>query len=91
MAEIKRFSDLPSSFQVLVRTCQEISYGTIQCLLVREGLPLFDPAPVIFRDIKLDSDEGPRRELGRNDFVLSGEIVRQRERADDAAHPPSVW
>jgi hypothetical protein len=72
----QRYSQLSPARQALVRLCQSINFGSIENLEVRDCEPTFDPAPVMLRDVKLDSDEGPRPELALTDFVVSNEIVR---------------
>jgi hypothetical protein len=56
--------------------CQAIAYGSIEELEVRRSEPVFNPAPVMLRDVKLDADEGPRPELALDDFVLSDQVCR---------------
>ncbi len=63
--------------------CETINYGSIEYLEVRNGEPTFDPAPVMLRDLKLDSDEGPRPELALADFVVSSEILRLMRHLDE--------
>jgi hypothetical protein len=50
--------------------------GSIEDLEVRDSEPVFDPRPVMVKDLKLDADEEPRPELALGDFVLSREVVR---------------
>ncbi len=69
-----RYSDLSAPRQRLVRLCESINYGYIHELRVQEREPLFDPPPVVLVDAKLDSDEGPRRELDITDFELPEEV-----------------
>ena len=71
-----RLSDLSPARQALVRLCQAINHGSIEDLEVRQSGPVFDPMPVALKDVKLDSDEGPRPELALADFVLSDEVLR---------------
>jgi hypothetical protein len=59
-----------------VRLCQTINHGSIENLKVEHSEPVFDPWPVTLRDVKLDSDEGPRPELALGDFVVSDEVCR---------------
>jgi len=59
-----------------VRLCQAINYGSIEDLEVRHGQPVFDPPPVVVRDVKLYGEEQPRPELSLQDFALSEEAVR---------------
>src|ERR1043166_4884178 len=69
-----RLSDLSPARQALVRLCQAINHGSIEDLEIRDSEPVFDPWPVAVKDVKLDSDEGPRPELTLADFVLSDEV-----------------
>jgi hypothetical protein len=78
-----RLSDLSSARQALVRLCQNINHGSIEDLEVRDSEPVFDPWPVTVRDVKLDSDEGPRPELDLADFVLSDEVQRLVRHLDE--------
>ena len=83
MSQFLRFSNLSPARQALVRLCQAINHGSIEDLEVRHSEPVFDPWPVTLRDVKLDSDEGPRPELSLDDFVVSDEIVRLLKRLDE--------
>jgi hypothetical protein len=60
-----------------------INFGSIENLEVRDSEPTFDPPPVMLRDLKLDSDDGPRPELALADFVVSHEIVRLMGHLDE--------
>jgi hypothetical protein len=72
-----RFSSLSYLRQGLLRLCQSINYGDISNLAVRDREPvLSDPECVALVDIKLDSEQHARPELGQSDFVLSTEVVR---------------
>jgi hypothetical protein len=71
-----RLSDLSPGRQALVRLCQQINFGSIESLEVRYCEPMFDPAPIVLRDLKLDSDEGSRPELAAADFCVSQEVIR---------------
>jgi hypothetical protein len=75
-AEASLFTQLSPPRQALIRLCQTINFGSIENLEVRDSEPVFDPPPVVLRDMKLDSDEGPRPELALSDFILSNEILR---------------
>jgi hypothetical protein len=78
-----RLSHLSPARQALVRLCQAINHGSIEDLEVRHSEPVFDPPPVVVRDVKLSGDEGPRPELGLGDFALSDEIVRLMKGLDE--------
>ena len=83
MSRPLRLSDLSPGRQALVRLCETINYGSIENLEVRNCEPTFDPAPVMLRDLKLDSDEGPRPELALADFIVSHEILRLMRHLDE--------
>jgi hypothetical protein len=76
MAQPLRLSDLSPARQALVRLCQNINHGSIENLEVRRSEPVFGPAPVVLRDVRLDADEGPRAELALGDFALGDEVCR---------------
>jgi hypothetical protein len=82
MAKVLRLSQLSSSRQALVRLCQSINHGHIEALRVAAGEPIFDPAPTVLIDVKLDQDEGPRPEVNMADFELCGEVRRLLDRVD---------
>lgn len=83
MSTVLRFSQLSTSRQALIRVCQAINHGSIEDLEVRHSEPVFDPWPVTLRDVKLDSDEGPRPELALRDFVVSDEVLRLMNLLDE--------
>lgn len=83
MSSPLRFLDLSPARQALVRLCQTINHGSIEHLKVEKGEPVFDPAPVVLKDVKLDSDEAPRPELALPDFALSDEVLRLMNRLDE--------
>jgi len=74
--ETPRFSQLSASRQALVRLFQDVNFGQIQGLHVRDSDPAWDPAPTILSEIKLDVEEAPRPEGELPDFKLSSEIQR---------------
>ncbi len=78
-----RLSDLSSPRQVLVRLNQDIVYGQILDLHVRDGEPVFDPLPTIVRDIRLDGDGASRPESVLADFVLRQEVCRLLQCLDE--------
>ena len=57
-AKILRFAQLSPARQALVRICQTVNYGEIQGLVVRDGEPIFEPAPVVVIDAKPYRDDG---------------------------------
>jgi hypothetical protein len=78
-----RFTQVSPPRQALIRLCQTLNHGSIEGLKVEHGEPVFDPAPVVLKDVKLDSDEGPRPELALEDFVVSDEVLRLMNRLEE--------
>jgi hypothetical protein len=74
--KIPRLSQLSASRQTLVRVCQDVNFGQIQGLHVRNSDPVWDPAPTVLSEVRLDIEEGPRPEGELPDFKLSSEIQR---------------
>jgi hypothetical protein len=75
-AKAPRLSQLSPERQALVRLCQTINHGSIEDLEVRQSEPMFDPFPMLVKDVKLDGDEEQRPELALVDFVLADEVCR---------------
>ena len=65
-----------------MRLCQSINHGHIEALEIANGEPLYDPQPRLLVDLKLDKDEGSRRETDLSDFELCAELCRLMERMD---------
>jgi len=74
--QILRLSDLSPSRNAFVRKCQQIGFGRITGLLVRNHDPLFSDRCEVLLDVRLDSCEAPRAEQSLTDFVLTDEVVR---------------
>src|ERR1035441_6613642 len=74
--KMPRFSQLSASRQALVRLCQDVNFGQIQGLHVRNSDPVWDPTPTVLLEVRLDIEEGPRPEGKLPDFKLSSEIQR---------------
>jgi len=59
----------------LLELMQRVNFGRIEKLRVREGEPVFDPAPRVVRQLRMDGENGPRRESSLRDFTLKKETV----------------
>lgn len=66
----------------LLELMQEINFGWIERLTIHGGEPVFKPAPRVIRDYKFGGENGPRRELEANDFVLKKEVTKFFEQLD---------
>lgn len=69
-------SSLTTPQRRLLETLQKINFGRIERLEIRNGEPMFDPAPRVVKDVKLgNSDNEARPELKSGDFALKREHV----------------
>ncbi|MBI5787825.1 MAG: hypothetical protein HZA78_03085 [Candidatus Schekmanbacteria bacterium] len=75
MGQVVNKHDLSESQKRLLELMQQINFGRIEELAVRNGEPFFDPAPRVIREIKFGGENGPRHELGVNDFALKSQVV----------------
>ena len=83
MDHTMRFSHLSAPRQALVRLFQSVNFGYIEGLDVRGGEPVFNPAPAVFVEVKLDSDSEPRPETNLTDFELRSEVIRLMEQFEE--------
>lgn len=58
-----------------MRQMQKINFGRIECLEIKNGDPVFDPAPKIVREVKFGGENGPRIELNGADFALKAQVL----------------
>jgi hypothetical protein len=65
-----------------VRLCQDVNFGQILDLRVRNAEPVWDPAPTVLSEVRLDIEEAPRPEGELPDFKLSSEIQRLMRQLD---------
>ena len=59
----------------LLELMQGINFGRIEGLHVRDGEPVFEPAPRVVRKVKIGAENGRRPELDAMDFVLKREVA----------------
>ena len=83
MKQAKRFSQLSAPRQALVRLLQSVNFGYLEGLEVRSGEPVFNPAPTVFVEVKLDAGNEPRPEMDLTDFELGNEVIRLVEQLDE--------
>lgn len=63
-------SSLPPQRRRLLRLMQELAFGSIEGLVIRDGEPSFDPPPRVVRDVKFGAENGPRPECTLDEFSL---------------------
>jgi hypothetical protein len=76
MTNVSHTSDLTSARRTLLRILQRVNFGRVEQLHVRDGQPVFMPAPAVIREIKFGGGEnGPRPESDTADFRLKTQVV----------------
>lgn len=65
-----RKQNLSPSRQRLIELMQETHFGRIENLVVRNGEPVFEPAPRVIRDIVFTKDNGAHPARAKEDFAL---------------------
>ncbi len=66
---------LSSARQQLVMLMQEVNYGKIEGLPIREGEPVFEPPPRVLRDFLLGKINEPHTARGKGDFALKEQVM----------------
>jgi hypothetical protein len=59
----------------LIELMQEINYGRIESLEVRDGEPVFDPPPAVVRLFLFGKDSGPNASRGNDGFALKKKVA----------------
>jgi hypothetical protein len=83
LTELTTKSSLSDSHRRLVELMQRLNFGRIQNLVVRDGEPVFDPAPKVIQKVKIGGENGPRPELSCGDFLLKKQTVELLEAISD--------
>ena len=82
--------DLGTRRQRLVELLQEVRFGRIEDLAVRDGEPVWTPPPRVLRDVRFGKASGPHPMRDTQDFALRREVVElfeffDREQTADIA------
>lgn len=72
-------SSLSEAQSRLVELLQNLNFGRIEGLHVRNGQPSFDPPPRLFEKLKMGSENGPRAEASMHDFLLKHQTIELLE------------
>ena len=67
-------SSLELNQRRIVEIIEALGFGVIERLLIRGGLPCYEPEPRIVQSIKLDSEPERQTELGDPDLTLRKEF-----------------
>ena len=68
-------ASLPPARRRLLEMFQQINYGRMESLEIRNGEPVVDPRPALVREHKFGGENGPRAELATDDFLLKQQVV----------------
>jgi hypothetical protein len=66
---------LLASYRRLLEAMQRLNFGKIENLEIRGGLPVFQPAPRIVRDVKIGAEDSARTEVENEDFLLKAPVI----------------
>lgn len=74
MAHASQLADLGPDRRWLIHLMQQINFGRIENLRIRDGDPMHDPLPRIVREVKFAGDNSPRSEAEIGDFTLKRQV-----------------
>ena len=83
MNELTAKSSLSDPHRRLVELMQRLNFGRIEDLIIRGGEPVFDPAPKVIQKVKIGGENGPRREVSCEDFLLKKQMIELLETITD--------
>lgn len=66
----------------LIEVMQEINFGRIEELLVKDGEPIFDPPPTMLRLFMFGKENSPNEYRGSDGFVLKKKMAELFEILD---------
>ena len=77
-------SSLPPGRKRLVELMQEVNFGRIERLVVKDGDPVVDDAasPRVVLEVKFGGENGPRPEVANGDFALKQQVIELFEYFD---------
>lgn len=76
------FASLSPAKKRLVALMQRLNFGCIEQLNVRNGEPVFDPPPQVFREFRPGGDNSSRPESRLKDFELKIEVIELLDQLD---------
>ena len=75
MSTVATAASLPPARRRLVTLMQEVNFGSIYGLHVRNREPVLDPPPRVVREVKFCAENGPRPEVTKQDFALKAQVL----------------
>lgn len=76
-------SILSESQSRLVELLQRINFGRVERLLVRSGVPVFEPPPRVIQKLKMGGDNAARPEADLQDFFLKRPTIEMLQAIAD--------
>lgn len=76
-------SVLSKSQSRLIELLQKLNFGRVEGLHVRNGEPVFDPAPRVVQKLKMGADNSPRPESALQDFLLKHQTIEMLQAIAD--------
>jgi hypothetical protein len=68
-------SELSRGQARLISLFQNLNFGRVENLVVRNGQPVFEPPPRVVQKLKIGAENGPRPESELRDFLLKQQTV----------------
>jgi len=75
MKDITAKTTLSSARKYLVELMQDINYGRIERLQIRDGEPVFDPPPIRLKLFLFGKQNGPNTSSRNDGFALKKKVV----------------
>ena len=76
-------STLSKAQSDLVGLLQRLNFGRLERLLVKSGMPVFEPPPRIIQKLKMGGDNAPRPEADLEDFFLKRPTIEMLQAIAD--------
>lgn len=76
-------SGLSEAQSRLVELLQRINFGRVERLLVKSGMPAFEPPPRIIQKLKMGGDNAARPEADLQDFFLKRPTIEMLQAIAD--------
>jgi hypothetical protein len=73
---------LSESRRQLVELMQQVNFGRIEGLVIRNRAPVLDPLPRIIHEVKFGGENAARPEREAADFILKTQVVELFEQFD---------
>jgi hypothetical protein len=58
----------------LLELCQKVNFGRIELIPVRGGQPVLEPTPAVAKEVKFASENEPREDLKRQEFLRRRQV-----------------